>query len=483
MLLKLMEKYYLTSKNIFWLILVTVSFVILYPKFPLLNIQGTYVAIRVEDIFVALSIFVWFLKNLKNLKEILSSTIVLAILLFWLTGALSLFSGIFITHSVTPHIGFLHLLRRIEMMSLFIVLATSISDLNQVKIFLKVMFVVLMLVLIYGFGQIYLSFPVVSTTNSEFSKGFLLKLTPEARVNSTFAGHYDLAVYLSLSLVFLSGVFLYLKGKTSKVIIVTTSLLSFILLGFTAARVSFVATLLALAANFWILGKKRLVLALVLLTLATIALVPELRHRMVATITVNLLGGGGPKYQPPPNSVNIFTPDTKVSPSSKAAIIKEATQGSAEAKKQSSLSADIAPGEPTNVTELGVYRSFNIRTDVEWPRAQRAFLKNPILGTGYSSINLATDNDILRSLGETGILGTLSLMLVFFIIIKKLFIFLKTNTDAFKKQIIISTLLASMIVFMTGLVIDVLEASKIAVIIWTMLGLAWAVTKKEGDIV
>src|SRR3990167_10675400 len=48
-------------------------------------------------------------------------------------------------------------------------------------------------------------------------------------------------------------------------------------------------------------------------------------------------------------------------------------------------------------------RSFNIRLKAEWPRAIRAFLKNPVLGTGYSSVGLAVDNDYLRSLAESGI--------------------------------------------------------------------------------
>ena len=58
-------------------------------------------------------------------------------------------------------------------------------------------------------------------------------------------------------------------------------------------------------------------------------------------------------------------------------------------------------------------RSTNIRLNVEWPRAIRAFSKNPLLGTGYSSISLATDNDYLRALGEVGFLGFISFSLIF----------------------------------------------------------------------
>ena len=52
---------------------------------------------------------------------------------------------------------------------------------------------------IFAFGQQYLDWPVISTTNSEFAKGLILRLTPEARVNATFAGHYDFAAFLAMA--------------------------------------------------------------------------------------------------------------------------------------------------------------------------------------------------------------------------------------------------------------------------------------------
>ena len=63
--------------------------------------------------------------------------------------------------------------------------------------------------------------------------------------------------------------------------------------------------------------------------------------------------------------------------------------------------------------ELGVERSGGIRFDYEWPRALNHFKKSPLLGTGFSSLGLATDNDYLRALGETGLLGLLSFLLIF----------------------------------------------------------------------
>src|SRR5207244_150332 len=62
--------------------------------------------------------------------------------------------------------------------------------------------------------------------------------------------------------------------------------------------------------------------------------------------------------------------------------------------------------------------STGIRLDYTWPQAIKGFLKNPLLGSGYSTLTKkniedfteaeSTDNDFLRALGETGLLGFLS---------------------------------------------------------------------------
>ena len=127
------------------------------------------------------------------------------------------------------------------------------------------------------------------------------------------------------------------------------------------------------------------------------------------------------------------------------------------------------PGEPTDPTQLGVYRSGAIRLNYEWPLAIRAFMKNPFLGTGYSSLGLATDNDFLRSLGETGVLGSLAF---FFLITRIVRDFWKgyQDKDQFTK-ILSAGMLIMVFCFVTnGLVIDVFEASKIATLFWLISG-------------
>lgn len=462
-----MQKFYsIFDKYYFYLLLLMAVFIPLYPKLPLLNVNGTYVAIRAEDFLIAVTFILWLIGNTSKLKTYFNQTIFQALLLFYIIGLISLISAIFITHSVHTNLGILHWLRRVEYTSLFIVAATSIHSAKQIRVIVNVLLFTALAVIVYGFGQIWLHFPVISTTNKEFSKGLVLFLSKEARVNSTFAGHYDLAIYLSIILMVITSLFFYVKKIPQKVGLALLGGAGFALLGFTAARVSFVATLAGLALLFWQLGKKILIIGLVVAALGVVAIVPDLRHRLVATVTVNMMGGGGPKYSPPPGTVTVFTPKSNLINASSSTTIASGAAGA--------VAVDTVPGEPINPTELGVYRSYGIRFDVEWPRALNAFYKNPFLGTGYSSINIATDNDFLRALGETGLLGTLTLILIFFILFKKMLVFVK-KSKGLEKYFISAMICGSAVFLLTGTFIDALEASKVAELFWLILGLSWAV--------
>ena len=466
----LLEK--LRDKYFFYLVLALVVFIPLYPKLPLSEVAGTYVAIRLDDVFTAIVLGLWGLLNIRNFGKFLRDPIYLAFLLFWGIGLLSLISALFITYSVSPHLGLLHWARRIEYMSFFILAASTVTSIKQVRLVLTAFLVVTIITVFYGLGQIYLNFPVISTTNREFSKGLILYLTPGARLNSTFAGHYDFAAFLSIVLVFLGSLFFYVKKIHQKGVVAGTGLLSLMALGLTAARASFAAALLGIIVGLWLNGQRWLIVLVIVAAVGVVGLVPDLRHRLVATITVNLLEGGGPKYNP--ESINQQNWQ-KLTPDKRQQILDEATRSGA---KVATISSDIAPGEPINTTELGVYRSYGIRIDVEWPRAINAFYKNPILGTGYSSLTIATDNDVLRALGEVGLLGTLSLALIFWMLVSRMLSFIRKESKSFERYFIVGSFCVLIVMFVTGLFIDVLEASKIATLFWFLMGVSWVVLNK-----
>lgn len=461
-LLKLQEKILLS------LIAFLFIFIPLYPKFPLVNVAGTFVAIRIEDIFIAVTLLLWgiYIITSRKFKSLLSDKLYQAMLLFFFIGAVSSFSAIFLTHSVSPHISILHWARRVELMMLLPVVATVVKSYKQIMIMLITLSFVVMLVNLYALGQHYLNFPVISTTNSEFSKGLILQLTSGARVNSTFAGHYDLATFLAMSLVLSLALFFAVK-KVVKIWVVLLGVLSLTVLIMTAARLSFVAAIVGTATALIFLGKRKLILFLVIILTMILIYPSQLRDRLISTVTVNFFNQGQ-RYQPQTEDqrirsrLNIPTLAIKTS--------TDSAQTSTFATPSGETATDIAPGEPVDTTQLGVYRSFSIRLNLEWPRAITAFLKNPFLGTGYSSLGIATDNDLLRSLGEVGVLGTATFGLILIESIKRVFnIFKKGNRFLrYFSAGVLSMILAFLI---NGLFIDVFEASKVASLFWMILGL------------
>lgn len=462
------------NKILYLLTLISIAFIPLYPKFPLFSIKGTFVAVRIEDflIFLILGLWIIFMTKSKKIISFFEDNLNRAIALFFFTGTLSLLSALLLTHLISPHLAILHFLRRVEFILLLPVVATIFTTRRKLISALVVFFMTLMVVNLYGLGQQYLDFPVISTTNSEFAKGLILRLTPGARVNSTFAGHYDLAVFLSMALVFLVVLF-FAFNKVWKLILLSLGGLSLFVLILTAARVSFIAAFVGIVFALIFAKQKKYLLAVFLLVVL-IGLYPsQLRDRFVSTITINLLNTGQ-RYegrnlnQQLENKLNIPTVAYKMaSRSANAAPFASAAAG---------IPVDIAPGEPIDETELGVYRSFLIRFNIEWPRAINAFLKNPLLGTGYSSLGIATDNDYLRSLGEVGILGTIAFFLILLSVWKKLLKGLKSN-DKLIRYFTAGTLSVIIVFFLNGTFIDVFEASKVATLFWIILGINLGILK------
>lgn len=456
------------NNSLFYLLLFLFAFIPLYPKFPLFNIQGTFVAIRLEDLLIALVVVLWliFISVNKAWSFFTKDSKGRAFLMFFLVGILSLLSANFLTHTVEPHIGLLHLLRRVEFMIFLPICATIFTTRRRLISALIVLFLTLFVVNIYGLGQQYLDWPVISTANSEFAKGLILKLTPEARINSTFAGHYDLAVFLAAALVFLTSMF-FAFNRIWKIFTVVIFSLSLFVLVLTAARVSFLAAFVGIISAL-IISEKKKYLILIFIVLALVSLYPsQLRDRFESSVTINLLNLGE-RYegrnlnQQLESKLNIPTLPYKMA--SRSALATPF------ASAEAGVPVDITPGEPINEIDLAVYRSFQIRFNIEWPRAINAFLKNPFLGTGYSSLGIATDNDFLRALGEVGILGVASFFLVLLSIWKTIFKGVK-NEDRMVRFFSAGSLALIIVFLVNGLFIDVFESSKIASLFWMILGL------------
>ena len=106
---------------LFWAGMTLVMFIPLFMKFPLVKVGGTFVSVRTEDVLIFLTYLVWgiYLLLSGSIRRLLKDKLNQAFLLFFALGGLSVFSGIFLTHTVSAHLGILHLARRIEIFLFF----------------------------------------------------------------------------------------------------------------------------------------------------------------------------------------------------------------------------------------------------------------------------------------------------------------------------------------------------------------------------
>lgn len=415
----------------------------LYPKFPFLTIPGIQVAVRLED-FVILSVFLlWLTAVLPNIRSFLKDRITLSILLFFVVGLISLLFAVVVAKTVSPHIGFLHWARRVEYLSAFFIGMYSVKRKEDLYFYIKILLIVVVAAFFYGIGQKYYNVPVITTQNADYSRGIALRYRPGAHLVSTFAGHYDLASFIILLMPALY-LFLFAKSETLKKFvkdtrpIITRGVIMIVimmgvwLLTQTASRISLVSYLGSSIFALILMNRKKFIPVVLIISF------------VFASFSMNLID----RYL---NIVDVYA--------------------------QTELPEELPSPEPVEVVED---RSTSIRLNVEWPRAVRALTKNPLTGTGYSSISLATDNDYLRMLGEVGILGFASFFTFMGAIIYSLLSrFPKPSSILPEDYFKVGVFAALTGVALNMVFIDILEASKFAIMFWLLLGLAVGISRNE----
>jgi len=420
----------------------------LYPKFPFLDVPGTFVSIRLEDILLMFSGMLVIFLYLKDPRSFLKNKINLAIILFISVGFLSYLSAILITETVSPMIGILHWTRRIEYLVPFFLARDAIKEnRSDLKFYLNIIIIVTLYIFVYGLGQKYFHWPIIITQNEEYSKGIALRWLSGSHINSTFAGHYDLATYLVLILPLLIGFFFSIKNKYKKIVLLMTSFCSLWLLVNTASRISLVSYLVAVSLTLVILKKYKTIPVVIIISMMFIGFSSNLISRYGRIFQVLEQRFNQTNYNIQPR--NAYAVEESVIPK-----------------------RNVPFPTPTPLPVLED-RSTNIRINIEWPRAIRSFIKNPLLGTGYSSITLATDNDYLRSLGEVGLLGFITFSLIFINLFNKILVNKNWKRRLQKSELIfIAAMIGSLPgIFINAFFIDVFEASKFAIIFWLMMGL------------
>lgn len=448
-------------------------------------------------------------------------------------GAVSGLAAVFITKTVpmeTIHIlkWGLHWVRRIEYFFPLFLFYDAFKNKRYFKNLILILSLVVLAAAVYGFGQKYAQWPVYSTMNREFAKGWRLVLTEHARVPSTFAGHYDLAAFLVLVLPLTLGAVFYSRHLAGKILGWSVFVLGYILLILTASRTSFLALAGSVIPLFcfyiYVLGWRKTLAKVVIMSAfgtLTFLMFGDLSGRFSQVINLSKING----YV----SNNIFhldqkTPQRYVNLTDQLALVADKTDvpptrvrsdgsgnrgGTGDGATESSIPLDVynespdlstsidANGVVTIISKPRIYSdaaltyglSSAIRLDVLWPRAIAGFKKNPLLGSGYSTLVKeqltdfteaeSTDNDYLRVLGETGILGFISfyglITYAGYLLWKNL-----KNKDFYEGKAVLAAVLAGIFgLLINAVYIDVFEASKVALVFWGLMGASIAYGKTD----
>lgn len=504
-LLKWLDEHILEYTALALLILIP-----LYPKIPLTDIlPGYIVRIRIDDLLVAGAFLLWIIWVIRGKATLKNNPLLIPILAYIVIGLLSSLSAIYITKTVPAepiHVGklFLHWARRIEYFSVFFIFFSSIKSLGQIKKYVYISAFVLLAVSIYGFGQKYLYWPAFSTMNREFSKGIRLYLTENARVLSTFGGHYDLAAYLMMVLTLFIPLIMVVKKWLHKVLFLVVSLAGFWLMILTVSRTSFLAYLVSITVVFgmlilkkgWIWGLSRWFIV-IFLSLFVMLFFGDLSDRFAHVLKVDGIKNLVLKplaKAPPPGAQNAY-----LEVGSKSDTPPSASKP-VDQSKPSDVTVDVPEfgedGLPASMAARPRIYSQNaiqydlstgIRLDYTWPKAIEGFTKNPLLGSGYSTLTKAniedfseaesTDNDFLRALGETGLLGFLTFYGVIAVVCYQVIVSFKKIKDIFDATVVASLFAATIGLLVNAFYIDVFVASKVAYSFWILVAILLATVK------
>jgi O-antigen ligase len=482
---KLLSWFRQLDENLVKILLVGFIFLVpLWPKLPIKMINYTYIAIRFDDIYLAILAFVFIVQLLRK-KVFINRKFIFPFAFFLLAVISSYLWNSYISKAIEfPHLGLLHTLRRIEYMIMFFIASSVIKTKKDFWQIISFFFFSVLIVVLYGLGQKFLNFPAVQTMNPEYAKGYILYLTPEARISSTFGGHYDLAIYLVLAIPLILS-FYFSKKKNAYLYLFIVALL---ILLYTSSRSSFIAYFVATVAFLLFIRKFKFLIFTLVLTAALMFTTGEITKRFLQTfqvrriliddrtgavyigqkITTKDLPAGSfyvkLKDQSTGDNLDTFRNQVVQDKVDQATLSGELTAKETE-KYVATLSANLRPVN-TVVSDI----SFATRLQVEWPRAINAFKKNPLLGTGPSSITEATDGDYFRWLGEFGLLGTIAFLNILFLIIKMIWDSVK-KLEINEKLIGYGFIFSFFALFINASYIDAFEASKVAYTFWTIAGL------------
>jgi len=478
------------------------AFIPLYPKLPLLDVVQTWVYIRLEDLLIAVILFLFVINEWKT-RKLPQTYLTWPILTYWTVGLVSaIFSILFIGPKLityTPHLTVLHFLRRIEYMMLFFLAFRMIAGNRKLLVpAIWTIGITVFLIALYGAGQKFLGFPAFLTMNEEFAKGVPLRLPPTARIPSTFGGHYDLGAYMVMMIPVLGSLAFGMKRWWEKIVFVGLAAMGLVTLLFTASRISFGVYLLAISAMLIWQKKKLLIIPVFIASMLLLNSVSSASERFYKTFrysdvivdlssgkpigTLDRLEGGKAVLE------QIEKPDEENLPKGSEFIGVGSGTGSQAQSVEIIANRQLATGSGEIATVSGSFLiqkalvydiSITTRFQGQWPKAIEAFKRNIFLGSGYSTLSVASDGDYLRMLGETGIVGSVAFLAILGMAFA-LFLRKKESLPVLERSFVIGVFAGIVGLLCNAVLIDVFEASKVAYSLWLLLGIAIAILSKDG---
>lgn len=523
------------------------AFIPLYPKIPFFSpIEQYNVRVRIEDFMVLFAASWWFCQWLR--KKVTVQPLATGLIIgYSVVGFLSVVSAVFLIRTVPilpMQLGktLLHYFRYLEYFSLFFVAYSAITTKRHVQYLLFILVATVLAISFYGFGQKYFYWPVYSTMNREFSKGIRLYLTEHARVQSTFAGHYDLGAYMVIALPLILALAFEVKQKSAKVALHMIHWAGLWALVVTASRTSFAGYLAGVGVVLalhgwrqitwpdkirWTLSRSTVVGLVVVITmlswgqdmyerfLQVLEGYPAVyqSYTMLEKQQQQLFSSVGPTLSNlnPFSSIKVEKPSDGLSTeeAEEQNIIVPSDQRPVKTKPSDvyvnvpdlvavEVATISASGSATTVTVVEERErvfsdcakqkglSLCIRTETLWPQAVAGFQRNPLLGSGYATLNKVkltdfieadgTDNNFLRTLGETGLLGVLTF---YGLVVVGLFYAVKAyfSKDALLQTFAAGYLAGSLGLLINAIYIDVYASSKVAFTFWMLTGMLLAYIK------
>jgi len=492
-----------------------ILFIPLYPKVPSIGISHVWVYIRLEDFLILLVSLIWIIQLVRK-KVTLPKPEGYALIAYWIAGLVSLiYCFIFVgphLQNFFPQIAALEYLRRIEYMILFFAAFSSVKKKSDIKFYLATLAITITCITIYGFGQRFYQvlyyvffpaffkqhpfcFPAFLTGNEEFAKGTPMCLDSLSRISSTFGGQYDLAAYVVFTLPILIALFIAVRKWSLKVLLALLVFFTLEVLNFTSSRTSFGAYIIGIVTMLIVWKKKWWLIPVLLVSVGSLFVISNSTlaryEQTVQPVTeVQIQQGVNPdllkqikqtqttvsnqhpqSLQPGTLGVN---PSNNGLQSGPTTVLTQAELQSLSAQNLN-ISSDSGAFLISKAYALDI--SFTTRFQAEWPRDWAAFLSSPVFGTGYSSLTLASDNDYLRALGETGLVGAVAFLMIFVV-----FGIYMRKVGATIKDPLTNAFLFGLVGGTIGLLInasliDIFESSKVAESYWILLGIGLGTAK------